>query len=129
MRRNCTLVFADMALALTLKRTTTRRISSVLSGNARYSTEEDKPNSFLNSEAHKHKVFHEYFVTSTDDKKGKYAFPLGLALFGFVVYIGFIREYGEKDQERVALLTRDISDRVPPATYKKMKREMENEKK
>ena len=105
-------------------------LSRSLRSSPQFSTQQDdKPKSFLNSGANKHKVWYEYYATPEEMNRGKYALPLGLTMFVFIVYVGFIRKYGEEDQKKFEFLTKDISDRIPPATYKKIKKNIEEEKK
>ena len=94
---------------------------------AYYSTKSDRPKPFLNSEAHNHRVLNEYVLTPEEQRKGRFGIPIGLTLFAFIIYVGWIREYGEKDKKKMEYLTRDISDRIPPAAYKKFKKEEEEE--
>jgi len=105
------------------------RLSRTLRSSTQFSTiKDDKPKSFLKSDANKHKVLYDYYLTPEERNRGKYATPLGISLFAFIVYIGFVREYGEEDQKKFEFLTKDISDKVPPSTYKKLKEKMEEEK-
>lgn len=96
---------------------------------AAYSMGKDKPKPFLNSKAHAFKVADSYKVTEKEHKRGRFAIPIGMTLFGVVVYMGFIREYGEADKAKVEFLFKDISDKIPPQAYNKMKHQLEEEEK
>ena len=69
---------------------------------------------FLQSEARKFKVDDAYSVdTVKDQKRQKYAVPLGLCIFSIIIYFSFIRDYGYKDKSLVGFLTKDIGDKLP----------------
>lgn len=119
---NCTKLWRGSAVANLVAHRRTRT--------ATYSTwGKDRPKPFLNSEAHRFKVMDAYVLTEKEQKRGRFAIPIGLAAFGVVVYMGFIREYGHKDKSKVGFLLQDISDKLPPQTYNKIKKKLEEEKK
>ena len=74
----------------------------------------DQPRPFLNSKAHTYKVQDAYVLTEKEQRRGRFAFPLGFIVFGVFIYFGFLREYGEKDKAKIDFLFKDISDKIPP---------------
>lgn len=83
-----------------------------------------EPKPFLNTEAHKLKVDETYSLSPAEAKQGRYGIPLGLALFSFIMYFGFMREYGEKDKAIMEFLNKDISDKVPPPRMKRIRKQI-----
>lgn len=88
----------------------------------------DQPKPFLNSPAHKYKVDEAYALSPKEVKQGRYGIPMGLGLFAFIMYFGFIREYGEKDKAIMDYLNRDISDKIPGGKMRRIKQQVEEEK-
>ena len=87
----------------------------------------DPPKPFLNTKAHKQKVEDPYVLTEDEQKRGRYALPLGFSLFAFVMYFAFIREYDDDDKSVVDFLTKDISDKVPPHKMARIKQQLKEE--
>ena len=84
----------------------------------------------MHSPAHRYRVEQAYTVSPAEARQGRYGIPLGLGLFAFIMYFGFIREYGEADRGIVDFLNRDISHVVPQtAKLKKIQEQVEQEKK
>lgn len=53
---------------------------------------------------------------SVDEKKMKkrnFVIPLGLLSFGVIIYFGFFRREGEKDDSVMDYLTQDITSKIP----------------
>lgn len=70
------------------------------------------------------------YLVHVDDKMRKrqrYAIPLGVCLFSFIMYMSFFRNYGESDSKTFKNLTRDICDRYPEAENKLGHFDMKNE--
>lgn len=67
-------------------------------------------------------------MSPEEAKQGRFGVPVGLGLFAFIMYFGFIREYGEKDKAIMDYLNQDISDKIPGDKRKRIKREVEEEK-
>lgn len=88
----------------------------------------DKPKPFLNSPGHKFKVDQAYALSPEETKQGRFGIPVGLGLFAFIMYFGFIREYGEKDKAIMDYLNRDISDKIPGGRMERIKQQVEEEK-
>ena len=94
------------------------------SSNLETATEDAVP--FLQSRAHTFKVKDTYSTDSTKDKRRqKYSIPLGMVMFGVLLYFGFVREYNEKDRKRMDFLNKDISDKLPEDVRKKVYAELE----
>ena len=92
--------------------------------NSEKATEDAVP--FLQSRAHTFKVKDTYSTDSTNDKRRqKYSIPLGMVMFGVLLYFGFVREYNEKDRKRMDFLNKDISDKLPEDVRKKVYAELD----
>lgn len=84
---------------------------------------------FLQSQAHKFKVDDAYTVDSPKDRsRQKFALPLGVGVFAVIMYFGFFRDYGTKDQSVMGFLTRDIGDRLPADVRQRIYSEVEQSK-
>lgn len=84
---------------------------------------------FLQSKAHKFKVDDAYTVDSVKDRsRQRFALPLGLGIFAVIMYFGFLRDYGTKDQSIMGVLTRDIGDRLPDDVRQKIYSEVDQSK-
>ena len=78
----------------------------------------DKPLPFLETPARQHKLRDSFEVDKAARKRQRFAIPLGLTIFGIIMYMGFIRSYDTSDAKVVDHLTRDIRDRYPEAAEK-----------
>ena len=94
-------------------------------GYSYFTGKKGEPKPFLNTEAHKVKVDETYSLNPAEVKQGRYGIPLGLGLFCFIMYFGFVREYGENDKAIMEFLNKDISDKVPPPRMKRIKQQIE----
>ena len=84
---------------------------------------------FLQSQAHKFKVDDAYTVDSPKDRsRQKFALPLGVGVFAVIIYFGFFRNYGTKDQSVMDFLTRDIGDKLPADVRQRIYSEVEQSK-
>ena len=84
---------------------------------------------FLQSQAHKFRVDDVYTVDSTKDQsRQRFALPLGLGIFAVIMYVGFFRDYGTKDQSVMGFLTRDIGDRLPDDVRQRIYSEVDQSK-
>ena len=84
---------------------------------------------FLQSKAHKFRVDNAYTVDSAKDRsRQRFALPLGLGVFGVIMYFGFLRDYGTKDQSVMGFLTKDIGDRLPDDVRRKIYSEVDHSK-
>ena len=120
--RSCTKSWRNNTVNYATKYVATRRTKT-----ASYSTGKDKPKPFLNSQAHAFKVNHSFMLTEKEQKRGRFAIPIGMAIFGVIVYMGFIRKYGEKDKAIMDFLFRDISDKMSRHTRNRIKKQLEDE--
>lgn len=92
-------------------------------------TEKDDAIPFLQSQAHKFRVDDAYTVDSTKDRsRQKFALPLGVGIFVIIMYFGFLRDYGAKDQSVMGFLTRDIGDRLPDDVRQRIYSEVDQSK-
>lgn len=85
------------------------------------------PKPFLGSKAHKFRIRDEYTMDKEQERRGRFAIPLGLGLFAFIMYMGYGRTYGETDAAIYDYLHRDISDKVPPPKMQKIRSQLEEE--
>ena len=84
---------------------------------------------FLQSQAHKFRVDDAYTVDSAKDRsRQKLALPLGVGIFALIMYFGFFRDYGTKDQSVMGFLTRDIGDRLPDDVRQRIYSEVDSSK-
>ncbi len=80
----------------------------------------DTPLPFLESKAARFKVDDAYSVEYDVNQRQRYAFPLGITLFAFIMYFGFLRKYDDSDSSVVEFLTQDISSKLPEGTRKQI---------
>lgn len=84
---------------------------------------------FLQSKAHKFKVDDAYSVDTVKDRsRQRFSLPLGLGIFGVIIYFGFLRDYGKEDKSVVAFLTKDISDKLPDDVRERIYSELNQSK-
>ncbi len=67
-------------------------------------------------------------MSEKEAKQGRYGIPLGLGLFAFIMYFGFVREYGEKDRAIMDYLNRDISNKIPLGRRTRIQQQVEEDK-
>ena len=92
-------------------------------------TAKDDAIPFLQSQAHKFRVDDAYTVDSAKDRlRQRFALPLGLGIFAVIMYFGFFRDYGTKDQSVMGFLTRDIGDRLPDDVRQRIYSEVDQSK-
>jgi len=77
-------------------------------------TKTDEPIPFMRSKARTFRVVDD--ALSVDEKKMKkrnFVIPLGLVSFGIIIYFGFFRQEGKKDNSIMDYLTQDITSKIP----------------
>lgn len=72
----------------------------------------------MKSPAKDRKLMDTLLVDSASQRKQRYAVPLGIGLFAFIIYMGFFRNYNNTDKSTFQNITRDIRDRYPGAQEK-----------
>ena len=85
-----------------------------------YSGKSNEPLPFLKSKAGRFKVDNAYSIEPKGVRRQRYALPLGITIFGVIMYFGFIRQYGEMESSAMGFLTQDIHSKLPEGTRERM---------
>ena len=79
------------------------------------SSNPEKPIPFLSSKARNYGIEDSYKVQGTLARVQRFGVPLGLSLFALIMYLCYIRDYGDEGEAVMDFLTQDVKERFPEA--------------